>query len=95
MAKLTSKVQKNMFKHAKNRKKFWGRVPGPPSSTCAFSGRRAPLTFFIFLRPWLSCYVFECVIASLNAYIYIQVSALVFFYITSLMSTVLPFYVYQ
>ena len=57
MVKLTSKGQKSMFEHVKNRKKFLGgRVPGPPSSTCVFIARRAPLTFFIFLRPWERLY---------------------------------------
>ena len=47
MVKLTSKVQKNMFERAKKRKKFWGRVPGLPSSTCVFSARRAPPPQFV------------------------------------------------
>ena len=52
MVKLTSKGQKSMFERVKNRKKISGkRVPEPPSSTCVFIARRAPLTFFIFLRP--------------------------------------------
>ena len=52
MVKLTSKGQKSMFERVKNRKKILGgRVPGPPRSTCVFIARRAPLTFFIFLRP--------------------------------------------
>ena len=46
IVKLTSKVQKNIFEHAKNKKNSEGRVPGLTSSTYAFGARRAPPNFF-------------------------------------------------
>ena len=41
MVKLTSKVQKNMFEHAKNRKKFGG-VPLDPLAALAPSALEEP-----------------------------------------------------
>ena len=42
MVKLTSKVQKNMFKHAKNRKKFWGDVSPDPLTALVPSAVEEP-----------------------------------------------------
>ena len=44
--KLTLKVQKNMFEHAKNRKKFLGGVSLDPLATLAPSALEEPPNFF-------------------------------------------------
>ena len=47
MVKLTSKVQKNMFEHAKNRKKFPGSVsPDPPKQHLRLQRSKSPPNFF-------------------------------------------------
>ena len=42
MVKLTSKVQKNMFKRAKNRKKILGGVSPDPLAALVFSAVEEP-----------------------------------------------------
>ena len=46
MVKLTSKVQKNMFEHAKNRKTFLGGISPDPLAALVPSGLEEPPNFF-------------------------------------------------
>ena len=77
MVKLTSKGQKSMFERAKNRKKFPGGVsPDPLAALVPSSLEEPPLTFLIFLRPWVNYKLVNEVVKSLVQFLFRSVAVL-------------------